>query len=104
MREGESRALLLMRAACHWFGDPTDRTEVIGVDEPIQGWRGPYHSEWSTLLSLVAYPVFQCGSDRGALFVPEMDEAAFPRKRRPRLLFRISHRAVQALLGLRRPR
>jgi uncharacterized protein (DUF362 family) len=104
MGEGASRALLLLQTACHWFGDPTDRTEVVGVDEPLPGWRGPYHNEWSALLSLVAFPVFQLGSDRGALFVPEMDEEAFPRKGRPRLLFRVSHRAVQALLGLRRPR
>ena len=34
--------------------------------------------KWTTLLSLIAYPVYEFGSGRGALFVPEMDMEAFP--------------------------
>ena len=46
----------ILRAACHWFGDPSERTEVVGTDEPLSEWRGPYDTEFSTLLSAVAYP------------------------------------------------
>ena len=51
---------------------------MVGCDGPLAGWRGPYHDELSTLLSFVAFPIYVWGSGRGALFVPEMDEAAFP--------------------------
>jgi uncharacterized protein (DUF362 family) len=92
---------LILRAACHWFGDPRERTEVVGWDRPLPHWRGPYHNEVSTLLSFLAYPVYQHGSGRGALFVPEMDERAFPPVQREGGLLRASRRAMQALLGLR---
>jgi uncharacterized protein (DUF362 family) len=103
MGEQRPQASLLLRTATHWFGDPSPRIEVIGVDAPVHGWRGPYHSEWSTLLSFLAYPVYQCASGRGALFLPEMDEAAFPRIRAESLWFRLGNRAVRRLLGLRLP-
>jgi uncharacterized protein (DUF362 family) len=103
MGEQRPQASLLLRAACHWFGDPSPWTEVIGVDAPVRGWRGPYHSEWSTLLSFLAYPVYQCASGRGALFLPEMDEAAFPRIRAESMMLRLGNRAVRRLLGLRLP-
>ncbi|HEX8201395.1 MAG TPA: DUF362 domain-containing protein [Isosphaeraceae bacterium] len=94
----------ILRAACHWFGDPSDRIEVIGPDEPLVGWRGPYHSELSTLLSFVAFPVYTWGSGRGALFVPEMDEEAFPPLRPEGRLLRLGRRGVRRLLGLRHGR
>jgi uncharacterized protein (DUF362 family) len=90
-----------IRAACHWFGDPSSTIEVVGCDEPLDDWRGPYHSEWSTLLSLMAYPVYQFGSRRGELFVPEMDEEAFPPLTREGLILRARRRSLQAFLGLR---
>ena len=92
-----------LRAARQWFGNPP-RIEVVGIDEPIAGWRGPYSSEWSTLLSLLAYPVYQFGSGRGTLFVPEMDEAAFPPVTPPGPLLRLGRRAIQTFLGLRHSR
>ena len=94
----------LIRAARHWFGEPAGPVEVIGVDEPIAGWKGPFASEWSTLLSLLAYPVYQFGSGRGSLFVPEMDEEAFPPVTPPGLLLRLGRGAIQASFGLRHPR
>jgi uncharacterized protein (DUF362 family) len=94
----------MLRAACHWFGDPTGRIEVVGCDEPVVGWRGPYHGELSTLLSFLAYPVYEHGSGRGALFVPEMDERAFPPLTRESTLLRTARRAVRSLLGLHHTR
>ena len=34
------------------------RPRCVGLDEPVAGWRGPYHNEFSTLLSFLAYPVY----------------------------------------------
>jgi uncharacterized protein (DUF362 family) len=94
----------ILRAACHWFGDPSPRIEVVGVDEPLADWRGPYHSDLSALLSIVAMPVYVWGSGRGALFVPEMDERAFPPIQPEGALLRVGRRALRRLLGLRHPR
>jgi hypothetical protein len=93
-----------LQAACQWFGDPTGRTRLAGPDEPVAGWRSPYHSEVSALLSFFAYPVYQFGSGRGTLFVPEMDEAAFPPICPPGRGLRLVRRCLQALLGLRHKR
>jgi uncharacterized protein (DUF362 family) len=90
----------ILRAACHWFGDPGGRIEVVGCDEPVAGWRGPYADEVSALLSFLAYPVYQFGSGRGALFVPEMDERAFPPLVHESALLGFARRAVRQLLGL----
>jgi uncharacterized protein (DUF362 family) len=91
----------LLNTACHWFGDPTPHTEVIGTDTPLLDWRGPYHSEWTTFLSLLAYPVYEFGSGRGTLFVPEMDLQAFPLLKQEGLLLRLGRRGLQLFLGLR---
>jgi uncharacterized protein (DUF362 family) len=92
-----------LREACHWFGDPSDRIEVIGLDQPVPGWRHPYHNEWSTLLSLLAYPVYEYASDRGAVFVPEMDEEAFPPITPESPLLKLRRKSLQMMLGLRHP-
>jgi hypothetical protein len=90
----------ILRAACHWFGDPSERTEVVGTDEPLSEWRGPYDTEFSTLLSAVAYPVYVFGSGRGSLFVPEMDETAFPPLEQSTFPRTVLRRGLRRLLGL----
>jgi uncharacterized protein (DUF362 family) len=91
----------ILRAACHWFGNPSTRTQVIGPDTPVRGWRSPYQNELTTLLSFFAFPMYQYGSGRGTLFVPEMDEATFPPINEPGNLVRGTRRWLQMLLGLR---
>jgi uncharacterized protein (DUF362 family) len=94
-----------LRAARHWFGAACSALpRVIGPDTPIRGWRSPYETDLSTLMSFLAYPVYEFGSGRGALFVPEMDERAFPPIGRPRGLLRCLRRLVQTLVGLRHGR
>jgi uncharacterized protein (DUF362 family) len=93
-----------VRTACHWFGDPSDHVRVVGRDEPVRGWHHPYHNEMSALLSFFAFPVYVHGSGRGSLFVPEMDEKAFPPVRPERGLLRLARRAVRRLLGLHHTR
>jgi uncharacterized protein (DUF362 family) len=97
----DPRKSAMLRTAFYWFGDPIERTEVIGVDEPIAGWRDPYCNEWSTLLSFLSYPVYELGSGRGALFVPEMDVEAFPSIGGESRRLRLSRNALRALIGLR---
>jgi uncharacterized protein (DUF362 family) len=93
-----------LRAACHWFGDPDESIEIDGPDEPVPDWRSPYHSEFSTMLSFVALPVYVLGSARGALFVPEMDQDAFPPLRSESMPLRLGRYGIQNLLGLRHRR
>jgi uncharacterized protein (DUF362 family) len=99
----QPRRVPLVRAACAWFGDPEALLRVVGPDAPVAGWKSPLHSDLSSLLSLLALPMFEFGSGRGALFVPEMDPAAFPPLAPPGALLRAGRRAVQRLLGLRLP-
>jgi len=94
----------VLRMAFHWFGDPRERTVVRGVDEPVRPWRGPQQGEWSSLLSLVAFPIYSVASGRGSLFVPEMDEAAFPPATPPRAGLALARGALRTLLGLRHAR
>ena len=90
-----------LRAACHWFGDPEATIEIDGPDEPLRDWRSPYYSEFSTMLSFVALPVYVLGSGRGSLFVPEMDHQAFPPLRPESRPLRFGRNGIQNLLGLR---
>jgi len=89
----------ILRAATHWFGNPAAASQVVGCDEPLSSWRGPYDNELSALLSFFAFPVYVFGSGRGSLFVPEMDEDAFPPLDRSRSVV-IARRATIRLLGL----
>ncbi|ETX05019.1 DUF362 domain-containing protein [Candidatus Entotheonella palauensis] len=90
----------LLQAACHWFGGWSGPIEVVGTDEPIADWRGPYHNEISAILSALAYPMYVMGSGRGSLFVPAMDETAFPPIAREGRWLRLGRRGIRALLGL----
>ncbi|HEV3005408.1 MAG TPA: DUF362 domain-containing protein, partial [Pirellulales bacterium] len=89
-----------LRWGRHWFGDLAGRIEVVGVDESVADWRSPHHNEVSTLLSVLAFPVYELGSGRGALFVPQMDETAFPPLVRETAKLRLGRRVVRKLLGL----
>jgi uncharacterized protein (DUF362 family) len=91
----------ILRAAFHWFGAGYTEPKVIGCDEPVTPWKSPYHSEVSTFLSLIAYPTYVLGSGRGKLFVPEMDEQAFPPLEPPSMPLRAARRAMQSMIGLR---
>ena len=97
----DPRESSILRAAFHWFGAADVSPDVVGCDETIDPWEGPYHNEISTLLSLVAYPMYVLGSGRGSLFVPEMDEAAFPPTAAPSPALRLGRRVVRSIIGLR---
>ncbi len=98
------RDSMVLDAACHWFGDPTPELSVIGPDEPVSPWRSPYHNEVTTVLSLLASPVYQLASHRGAAFLPPMDEDAFPLKSRGGWPLRLERLLLRKLLGMSSPR
>jgi uncharacterized protein (DUF362 family) len=91
----------ILKAASHWFGGWAEEPVVVGSDEPIADWRGPYDNEAWALLSLVAQPVYVLGSARGKVFVPEMDEAAFPPRQKVDWSTRARRASLQWILGLR---
>src|SRR5262249_55162788 len=97
-RPNQSR---ILQTTCYWFGDPSSRIQVHGIDEPVRGWRSPYNTDFTTLLSFFAYPVYQYGSGRGTLFVPEMDEKACPPLHATSQGVRGALHCLQMLLGLR---
>lgn len=94
----------IVRACGQWFGGGPRDMKVVGDDTPIRGWQGPCSTELRALLSMLAYPVYVMGSGRGSLFVPEMDERAFPPLVREGRWLRLRRRAVRRLLGLDLPR
>ena len=104
MRVLDPRKSSLLRAACHWFGNSDNPIHIIGTDRPLDQWKDPYHSETSTLLSLLAFPIYVMGSGRGSMFLPEMDETAFPFIRPQTVFERISRRTIRSMLGLRQPK
>ena len=78
--------------------------EVIGCDEPLKAWKDPYHNDLSAMLSFLAFPVYVFGSGRGSMFLPPMDETAFPPIRRESPTEWIGRRTMRLLLGLGRPK
>jgi uncharacterized protein (DUF362 family) len=100
----DPRQSSLLRVACHWFGKPAQEIPVIGTDEPLMDWRDPYHNEISTLLSLMAAPVYVMGSGRGSMFLPEMDVNAFPLIRSENLTQRVGRRCIRRLLAIHHSR
>ena len=90
----------LLRSTAQWFGGAQNQIEVDGEDSSINDWRGPYHNELRSLLSILAYPVYVMGSGRGSLFVPEMDPETFPMIQREGMVLKATRKFIRFLLGL----
>lgn len=86
-------------AAFDWFGDPTMRLMVDGPNTPLPGWRRPDHTRRTALLARLSMPVFHHASQQGALFVPPMDEGAFPPLAPPSPAMRAAREVVWALVA-----
>jgi uncharacterized protein (DUF362 family) len=104
MHMQDPRDSSVLRAACHWFGDPRPQITVFGTDQPLAEWKDPYHNELSAMLSFLAFPVYVMGSGRGSMFLPPMDEHAFPALRRETPTEWLGRRTMRILLGLGRPK
>jgi uncharacterized protein (DUF362 family) len=75
----DPRRAPIVARACHWFGLEPGQAAVDGPQAPLrQQLRGAHSSALLRGLSAVSYPVYMYLSNRGELFVPAMDTAAFP--------------------------
>jgi uncharacterized protein (DUF362 family) len=101
---GDPRRAPIVAQACHWFGLEPGAAAVDGPQAPLRRQlRGAHSSPLLRGLSTVSYPVYMYLSNRGELFVPAMDTAAFP----PSAPTSVPTRAVrwlsQRAFGLRAP-
>lgn len=90
----------MLRTAIHWFGDPRGASVVVGTDAPISGWRAPYRFGFATGLSFLASFIYAHASGRGAVFLPSVDETAFPPLAPPGLATRLARRLMRAFFDL----
>jgi uncharacterized protein (DUF362 family) len=94
----------IVRRTHHWFGLPVVAAPVDGV-RPALGrvLRGAHASASLRALGVVSYPVYMYLSNRGELFVPEMDVQAFPPTVTAGRATRAVRWASQRAFGLRAP-
>ena len=98
---GALQILLDLGRERDWFGDPLQTVEIQGIDRPIEDFRGVHHTPGASLLGLFAFTAFERASRRGARFVPQTDERAFPFRRPKTPLERGMNEAIRRLLDLR---
>jgi Domain of unknown function (DUF362) len=92
-----------IKHADRWFGSTSPIGSVTGEPGPLLDFRAPYGSLWYRLVAATAAPVYFHLSRNGSLFVPAMDEAAFPPIGRVRLPTRLFRRIAQRVFGLHPP-
>ncbi len=93
----------MLRTARYWFDAPDQPETVHGDLGPMSGFRHPYHDGVSTVLSALGYPVYVYGSGGGLLFVPQMDEDAFPPLGSVGPVVKAVRRGAQMAFGLHPP-
>jgi uncharacterized protein (DUF362 family) len=101
----DARRAPIVAQAYHWFGlDPAPLT-VDGARPRLgQELRGAHASVLLRGLGAIGYPVYVYLSNRGELFVPAMDTAAFPPTLSPGAVTRAVRWLSQRAFGLRPPR
>ena len=101
---GDPRRAPIVAQACHWFGLEPGSAAVDGPAAPLrQQLRGAHSSSLLRGLSTVSYPVYVYLSNRGELFVPAMDTAAFPPSSHSSAPTRAVRWLSQRAFGLRAP-
>jgi Domain of unknown function (DUF362) len=100
----DPRRAPIVAQAYHWFGlEPTPVT-VDGPRPPLgRQLRGAHSSALLRGLGTISYPIYMYLSNRGELFVPDMDTAAFPPLRRCGTATRSVRWLSQRAFGLRAP-
>ena len=91
----------LLKTIEYWFGGTNKDIILIGNDTKIDEWRGPTRNFFWSFLNFVSYPVYKFFSNRGSLFLPNMDLVAFPLKEKASLFTRWARKLNQYLIGLR---
>ena len=100
----DARRAPIVAQAYHWFGlEPAPLT--VDGERPRLGekLRGAHASALLRGLGTVSYPIYMYLSNRGELFVPAMDLAAFPPTIRPGAATRGVRWLSQRAFGLRAP-
>jgi hypothetical protein len=104
MGVAEPRRAPIVAQAYHWFGLEPGPVTVDGARPPLRvQLRGAHSSPLLRGLGAISYPVYMYLSNRGELFVPAMDTAAFPPLRRPSAAIRSVRWLSQRAFGLRPP-
>jgi len=100
----DPRRAPIVRRAHHWFGLPLSDPVVDGVRPRLRDeLRGVHRSAVLRGLGTVSYPVYMYLSNHGEVFVPAMDESAFPPSSRTGTATKVVRWASQHAFGLRAP-
>ncbi len=100
----DPRLAPIVAQAYHWFGLEPAPVTVDGHRPPLgRQLRGAHGSVLLRALGTASYPVYVYLSNRGELFVPAMDTAAFPPLARPGAVTRSVRWLSQRAFGLRAP-
>lgn len=65
----------------YWFGINKHNYEIIGENSLMKEWQPPTKNIFWAFLGFISLPVYQLLSNKGELFVPDMDIKAFPQKK-----------------------
>lgn len=94
----------IVRRAVHWFGIELGPPEVHGSPGAFDShFRHPWSRPAWRAMAVLSYPVYVYISGEGRLFVPQMDEAAFPPRRVDSWPVRLIRRSAQLAFALRPP-
>ncbi len=98
----DPRRAPIVAQAYHWFGLEPAPVTVDGIRPPLgRQLRGAHTSVLLRGLGTASYPIYMYLSNRGELFVPAMDTAAFPPIGRPSAATRSVRWLSQRAFGLR---
>jgi rubrerythrin/uncharacterized protein (DUF362 family) len=101
----DARRARIVAHAYHWFGIEPGPVPVDGIRPPLGSQlRGAHSSRLLRWLGAASDPVYVYLSNRGELFVPTMDTAAFPPTRHAGQATRCVRWLSQRAFGLRPPR
>jgi len=92
----------IIRRAIHWFGLELGPVDVHGSPGRLGGgFRHPWSRPTWRAMTMLSYPVYVYLSGQGRLFVPDMDEIAFPSLTGEPWPVRATRRGAQLVFGTR---
>ena len=98
----DARRAPIVRKAVHWFGLDLGPVDVQGSPGPLGGgFRNPWSRPSWRALTRLSYPVYVYLSGEGRLFVPAMDEKAFPPLAADPWSVKAVRRGAQLMFGTR---
>ena len=88
-----------LKSTLYWFGINNLNYTIVGEDSLMSHWKSPTKNLFWAFLGFISMPVYQLLSNKGELFVPDMDTKTFPSKKTPGFIsvFRIITRKITNL-------